>query len=107
VCDILMADLPPNIGCFDEKRFLLVIPSSLTPGERTALARKIFEDAGMEQDDDEVVCPCGLIAEFPREARARFSFAHVSEGYRYWLTWAAAIVLWTGGTVALSLAGLR
>jgi hypothetical protein len=105
VCDILTADLPRNVGCLDERRFLLVIPSSLNQGDRAALARNIFEEAGMDQAGDSVFCLCGLEAEFPHEARTRF--ARLSAGRRYGLTWAAAIAFWALSHLGLALAGLR
>jgi hypothetical protein len=67
VCDILAADIPGNMWCLDRQRFLLVIPSSLPAGQRAAIARQAFREAGQEQDQTSVVCLCGLEAELPRD----------------------------------------
>lgn len=68
MCDIMTANLPRDRGCLDERRFLLVIPVSLSRDERAELARKIFAEAGMEQDDQDthsVTCLCGLDVPMP------------------------------------------
>jgi hypothetical protein len=99
VCVILTADLPGHLGVFDERQFTLVIPSSLPAGERTALARNLFEEAGMVQDGETVTCLCGLEAEFPREIRkARTWFARPAAGWRPVLMWTLlfVVVAYTG-----------
>lgn len=64
----MTADLPRDRGCLDERQFLLVIPVSLSRDERAELARRIFAEAGMEQDDQDarsVTCLCGLDVQVP------------------------------------------
>jgi hypothetical protein len=67
VCNIIAADIPGNLWCLDRQRFLLVIPSSLPADQRAVVARQAFCEAGQEQDEDCVICLCGLEAELPRD----------------------------------------
>jgi hypothetical protein len=80
VCEILTADLPRDLGALDVRRFLLVIPGSLNARERVSRAREYFELAGMEQDEDEVICLCGLEAQFPSEGKEARPLARFRPG---------------------------
>jgi hypothetical protein len=109
----MTADLPRATECLDERRFVLVIPESLTEREQLALARRVFAEAGMEQCDDGVTCLCGLEADFPSEpprdvtCKLNAALMRLSPVWRYTLAYSAALVLWVGVMWARHLLGVR
>jgi hypothetical protein len=67
-----MADIPPDLVCLDQERFLLVVPVSLPADLRIAAVRLTFAAAGQEQDNGYgAICLCGLDAEIPRPRTCR------------------------------------
>jgi hypothetical protein len=98
VCNIIAADIPGNLWCLDQQRFLLVIPASLAADQRAAIARRAFAEAGQSQDADGVICVCGLEAEMPVNAPPTNPFRFLTKDA---LTPAVRSLVSTGALVAL------